>query len=89
MSIIDYKDNISKDTNIYGANIYFDNGQGCGTLWFNTAEQTRKFIAKNGRISAQDSGLCKKCNHSYSFGTKEYKKYPSLACKEWKEKLQA
>ena len=44
--IRDYKDNISKDFDVLGDNIYFDNGQGCGTIWFKTIEEARKFIAK-------------------------------------------
>ncbi len=87
MAILDFKYDIHKDTNVYGNNFYFGNGQGCGTLWFKTLQQVKDFIAEQGRISGHDSGFCEKCNHHYSFGTKEYKKYPPLACKEWKLKV--
>jgi len=87
MAIIDYKDDIHKDTFVYPPNIYFGNGQGCGTLWFYTPKEAKDFITKHGRLSGRDSGLCKKCQNHYSFGTPEYKKYPPFACKQWKEKI--
>ena len=89
MAIIDYKGGISKDTNVLGNKVYFDNGhgQGCGTIWFKDVGEAERFERKHGRIDARASGLCKKCRCNYSSGTEEYKKYPDFACKKWKEKI--
>lgn len=87
MSIIDYDGGISRDTNVLGENVYYDDGQGCGTIWFKSVEEARKFIAKHGRISGQDSGLCKNCQHHYSHGTKGWNTYKPWACHRWAKKL--
>lgn len=87
MSVIDYDGGIARDTNVLDENVYFDNGQGCGTIWFKNVEDARKFIAKHGRISGQDSGLCKNCQCHYSHGTKEWKKYKPWICHQWAEEL--
>lgn len=87
MAIIDYDDGISSDTNILGERFYYDNGQGCGTIWFKNVKQARKFIAKYGPLSGRDSGLCKKCQCHYSKGTHGWKIYEEWACHKWIAKL--
>ena len=84
MAIIEYKDDIFRDTNVLKPNVYFDLGQGCGTIWFNSVSEARKFIEKHGRISGRDSGLCEQCGCHYSVGSKEHKQYPEFACRDWK-----
>ena len=83
MAIIDYADGISRDTNVLGENVYYDNGQGCGTIWFKNVKQARKFIAKHGRIDGRDSGLCKKCQCHYSKGTHGWTIYKQWVCHKW------
>lgn len=85
MAIIDYKDDFHRDTKVYGEQVYYGNGQGCETIWFKNVKEVRKFVKKFGRITGRDAGLCKKCACHYSYGTKEWKKYPEYACKEWKK----
>lgn len=87
MSIINYGDHISRDTNILGDSVYYDNGQGCGTIWFKNVKQARKFIAKYGRIGGQDSGLCKKCECHYSKGTHGWTIYKPYVCNKWAARL--
>lgn len=87
MSIIDYDGDIARDTNVLGENVYYDNGQGCGTIWFKTVGDARKFIAKYGRISGQDSGLCKKCQCHYSKDTHGWNIYKPWVCDKWATKL--
>jgi len=81
---------IRKDrAQISGApNVYFGpGGIRCGTLWFKNTAHARKFFAKYGEMSGQDSGLCKKCRCHYSSFSKEYGKYPDHACQEWKKRI--
>jgi len=85
MSIIDYEEGISRDTNVYGENVYFDNGQGCGTIWFKNVKEAKDFLEEKGKISGFDSGLCDKCGCS----AKGRGKYKDFVCKEWKEKIKA
>ena len=89
MSIIIYKDNIYKDTNICDPErVYFsDGGQGCRTIWFKTVKEARKFIKQHGRITGYDAGLCEKCQGHYSWMTKGWIKYPAYACSQWKEEI--
>lgn len=87
MSITDYKDNISRDNDVLGDQVYFDNGQGCGTIWFKSVPEARKFIAKHGRIGGYHSGLCVKCQCHYSIRDREHKKFKPWICNEWAEKL--
>jgi len=84
--IREFKGNIKKDSRVCKPNYYFDNGQGCGTIWFISRKQAEKFLEKHGMIGGRDSGLCNKCACSYSYGTEEYKKYPEYACTKWKIK---
>lgn len=89
MAIIDYDNGdgigISKDTNVCGDNVYIENGQGCGTIWFKNVKEATEFLKKYGMISGLDSGLCKECSCHYSIADKNHKKYPKFACRHWKE----
>ncbi len=84
MSIIDYGNDIHKDTNVYGENVYIGNGQGCGTFWFKSVEHARKYLDRFG-MPKIPKVLCEKCSCHYSYGTREYKKYPEYNCNEFIE----
>lgn len=87
MTIQEYKDDINRDYNIHDKNVYFGNGQGCGTIWFKSVPDARKFINEYGYLSGFDSKLCKKCQCHYSIDNKEYNKYSKFACEQWKEQI--
>jgi len=87
MAIEIYKDEIYKDTDVVGDNVYFTNGQGCDTIWFASVEDARRFIAKYGRITGQDSDLCKVCACHYSYFDKEIEKYSEFVCEDWKKEM--
>lgn len=88
MAIIDYDDDVHRDTNVLEPNVYTGAGQGCGTVWFDSVLQARRIITKLGRIpTGQDSGLCEQCSCHYSFGSPEHKKYPEYACREYKKSI--
>lgn len=88
MTILDYKGDIHRDTNVFGDNVYTENGQGCGTVWFASVKQARQVIGRLGRApKGHESGLCPKCSCYYSFGSKQYKQYPEFACREWKRSI--
>lgn len=87
MTIIHYEDDIHKNTLACDDSIFFGNGQHCGTIWFSTVPEARKFIRKKGRLSGQDAGLCEKCKCHYSIYTKDYEKYTNNACSQWKEDI--
>lgn len=78
---------VHSNEDVDGPKWYFTNGEGCRTIWFETAEEAALFLFYHGYKTGTDSGLCKQCNCHYSFGTKEYKKYPQHACGAWKEKM--
>lgn len=86
MAIRDFKDDISKDTNVFGANVYLTSGQGCSTIWFETVPQARKALKRDGIKTGKDLVDCTKCNCHYSYGTREYRKYPPHLCGDAKEK---
>lgn len=52
-----------KDYNILGDNYYFDNGQGCGTLWFPDYQTMRRFQLVFGELNAKDFFLCARCKN--------------------------
>ena len=87
MAIIDYKDDIHRDTNVGGNNIYIGNGQRCGTIWYKSVAHARRALNSNeGRIiSGQDLFDCTKCSCYYSIQNKEHKKYPEFVCRQLKE----
>ena len=89
MAFIDYETEygtVSRDTNVYGANVYIENGQGCGTIWFNTVAQAKKALKADGIKRGSDLADCTKCSCHYSYGTKEHKKYPEYLCRDAKLK---
>jgi len=47
--IREFKGNIKKDSRVCKPNYYFDNGQGCGTIWFISRKQAEKFLEKHGK----------------------------------------
>ena len=85
--IRDYADGVARDFDVSGDQYYYDNGQGCGTIWFTTLKEARAFIKQHGKISGYTSGLCEQCQCHYSYGTKAHAKYPSHACAQWKEDI--
>jgi len=88
MAIIEYKDNIQRDTAVYPPNVYAGDEQGCGTVWYKSVKQARKVIRSLGRIpEGRDAGLCGECSCHYSFGTKEHRQYPEFVCRKWKEQI--
>lgn len=99
MAVIEFKEykgvRIFKDTNVFGRNVYIGNGQNCGTFWFSTVEEARKFIdyyEKRIKPNEPHLGLipdemCNRCQNRYSRFSKEYEKFPPFACSEHKEKM--
>jgi hypothetical protein len=99
VGVIDYKPYrgipISRDTNVYGEQVYIGNGQGCHTFWFASVKEARKFIdyysemidPSDPKLGLIPNTLCKRCQHHYSPIAKEYRMYPPFACRELKEKL--
>lgn len=88
MAIIDYEGDVHRDTAVLAPNVYCGNGQGCGTVWFDTVEQARAVIKKLGKTpTGQDAGLCHECSCHYSYGSAEYLRYPEWACREYKRKI--
>lgn len=85
--IIEYSHGIKRDPDVHGSNVYYGTGQGCGTIWLKSVAEAKAFIAKNGYISGENSGQCNKCGCHYSYGSKEWGKYPEFACREWKERI--
>ncbi len=92
MSITTYTDDINRDWSIRGNNVYLDNGQGCGTLWFETVPQARKFLYSAeicSELNGKDSGLCSVCRcHYSSFGLK-YQFLQDFVCRQWKKDVVA
>lgn len=85
---------IRRDKDIYGDQFYIGNGQGCATLFFPNRKAVERYIRslKVGSLSVGDPEVIKHCDHCngrYSYGTKEYKKYPNFACAKTKKKIVA
>ena len=86
---------ISRDYNVRGKQIYIGNGQNCGTFWFASVEEAKRFIdAYHDKIDPEKHGLglipkelCERCQCHYSAFTKEYKKYKPFVCQKFKEEL--
>lgn len=92
MAIREYNDDIARDFAVLGDNVYMDNGQGCGTIWFKTVPECREFYKRIGwrnTFSGRDSGLCNCCRCSKSYGTPEYNKLEDFMCHKWKEDIKA
>ena len=85
MAILDYADDIHRDTHVCGTNVYAGNGQGCGTVWYSNVPQARRIIKALGKAPhGRDSGLCVNCKCHFRYQSKEWKKATDYACKEWK-----
>ena len=104
MAIIEYKDykgvRITRDTNVYGEQVCLGNGQGCGTFWFKTVDDAKRFIDKyfekievRGLFSQVfgliPPALCQDCQNHYSFQTKEWRNTKPNNCFDYKEQLKA
>jgi hypothetical protein len=85
MSIIDFDNNIHKDTNVYGDNVYIGNGQGCSTIWFPSVSIAKKAFQKDGIMRGYLLADCTKCQCHYSYSSKEYHKFEPHVCREAKE----
>ena len=90
---------ISRDTHVYGEQIYLGNGQGCDTFWFKTLDDAKRFIDKHAEkievgglysvLGLIPPALCQDCQNHYSFQTKEWKKAKPNNCFDYKEQLKA
>lgn len=92
MAIRVYNDDIARDFNVLGDNVYMDNGQGCDTIWFKSVPECRKFLKNNGwryNFSGRYSGLCNCCRCHYSITDPEYQKLEDFMCHKWKEDIKA
>lgn len=101
MAILEFKPykglELYRATNVYGEQYYIGNGQGCGTFWFKTLKDAKKFIdhfidritQKSGHLGLIPESVCSKCQNRYSpaVDPDKYRKYPPHACKELKERL--
>lgn len=83
-----YNGDVYRDCDVLGPeNVFYSDGEGCGTIWFKTVGDARKFRDHYGRLSGRTSGLCVHCQHSYSYGTMEYRYLPPLLCRKWASDL--
>lgn len=88
MAHIAYGDDIHRDTNVSGDNVYVDNGCGCNTVWYKSVPACRALLRHLGRVpDGHDLGLCELCSCSYSVVQKGNKAYPEFVCKSYKEGL--
>jgi len=87
MTIIDYKDDLHRDTNVFRNNVYAGNGQGCNTVWYSSVPYARQLIKHLGFTpDGRQAKLCSLCKCHHSHGNKEWTDAPyEYACKEWKE----
>ena len=84
---------INRDHGVLGEQVYIGNGQNCGTFWFASVGEVKKFIDAY-RIHPDKHGLglipedlCKHCQCHYSAFTEEYRKYQPFACRGYKKRL--
>jgi len=85
MAIQTFKNNIHKDTAVYGDNVYIGNGQGCGTIWFKSMAQARKAFQKDGIKTGCHLFDCLKCACHYSAWDVKQKDFEFHACSKVKE----
>jgi hypothetical protein len=84
MTLIDYGNNIHKDTVFARPAIFIGSGVGCGTVWYDNPEQARRVLRQwNGVApSGWTSGFCANCTSNDAVhGTVH------LACHDWKNKV--
>jgi hypothetical protein len=98
MAIIDYevgipelKGMICKDTNVYGANIYFEGmniGQGCNTIWYDSVPACRAMLRIMNKVpEGHHTELCHKCKCHYSVSDPNYRNYKDYACVRYKDRI--
>ena len=86
MAVMTTLDEVHRDTNVLGDRYYLTNGQGCGTIWFASLAEARRFRAIFGNnADGYHSGICERCACHYSISDPEQAKYPEFACFAWKE----
>lgn len=87
MAIIDYNNDIHRDTDVLAPNVYIGNGQGCGTVWFFTSADALEAIKNNDGLipDGHQANICAQCACRYSALDKNQKDKPFFACKPWKE----
>ena len=78
---------IYRNWDVSGDNVYFTEGESCGTIWFKSVPEARRFILMKEDISGHDSGWCANCQNNYAFGSEEHFVYPPNACARWKERM--
>ena len=79
---------ICRDTNVSDeANVYFGNGQGCGTVWFKSVPDVRIAYKNNddNEPDGHQAKLCEQCACHYSIADPQQKGKPFHACTDWKE----
>jgi len=78
---------VKRDTRVDSPNVYMGNGQGCGTVWYDTTHQARAACKRNGGVvpHGNQSGLCDQCRCRYRHGTRKHREFPEFACRGWKE----
>lgn len=88
MAIIDYADDIHRNMEVVGPdNVFFGNGQGCGTIWFSSVDEARHFLQAFGKLSGFASKLCENCGCHYGRGHYFWKRYPNHICQAWKKEI--
>lgn len=89
MAIIDYNDDICRDTNVIGDNVYIENpGQGCDTVWYKSVSACRALLKHLGKVpDGRDIQLCLVCSCNFSITEKGYTMYPEHVCKGYKESI--
>jgi len=88
MTVITTVDDVHRDTHVFGDNYYLTNGQGCGTIWFGSLAEARRFRDLFGNhADGYHSGICERCACHYSISDPEHGKYPEWACYAWKEEM--
>ena len=81
MSIRIYNDDIKRDFAVLGNNVYLENGQGCGTIWYKTVPIARKALKSSSKIvSGRDLADCNKCRCHYSIVHEDYLKFDEFIC---------
>ncbi len=86
MAILMYKDDINKDTQVFGYNTYIGGGQGCGTIWYKNVSTARKALKHDGKPKrGEDFNLCKACRCAYSIFDPNYNKFQDFVCNNLKK----
>jgi len=85
---------IFRDFNVVdGEQVYIGDGQGCGTFWFSSVPEAKKFINRyQNLIKVIGIGLipkpiCQSCKGHYSYDTPQWKQATRDNCEDFKEAL--